>query len=174
MYNILYDNPDGWISLAILEDGVPKIDTRPINWLNDSGNPLTKEEIINLGYYGVKQQPYSFDSEKEKVIQNPLEEAIIDEENHEITVTYNVVPLSIDELSALVRSKRDQLLLQSDVLVFSDRWEKWDESKKTLIKEYRQSLRDIPDQGNFPYQVDWPSSDGIYGPNNGAEGVISE
>lgn len=162
MHNILHNNPDGWVSLAIIENGIPKIDTRPINWLNNEGNPLNKEEIISLGYYGVKKQPYSVDYEKEKVIENPIEEAIINEENHELTITYNITPLSINELSSLVRTKRDKLLQDSDVLVFADRWENWEESKKTLIKEYRQNLRDIPDQENFPNDVIWPSFSEIY------------
>lgn len=162
MHNILHDNPDGWVSLAIIENGIPKIDTRPINWLNNDGNPLSKEEIISLGYYGVKKQPYSFDSEKEKIIENSIEEAIINEENHELTITYSIIPLTIDELSILVRTKRDKLLQDSDILVFVDRWENWEDSKKILIKEYRQNLRDIPNQENFPNDVIWPSSIGIY------------
>lgn len=51
-----------------------------------------------------------------------------------------------------VRAKRNMLLDESDYTVIPDTpvsdIEKW--------KTYRQSLRDIPQQSGFPYEVTWP------------------
>ena len=59
-----------------------------------------------------------------------------------------------DELSQEARAKREKLLLDSDWtdLVHSplidEQKEKWE--------EYRQALRDISKQENFPYKIEWP------------------
>jgi hypothetical protein len=44
-----------------------------------------------------------------------------------------------------LREIRDNLLKQSDVLVLPDRWITYSEDKKTKISNYRQALRDLPD-----------------------------
>lgn len=174
MSNILHNNSDGWVSLAILENNIPKLDTRPLRWFNDFGNPLSKEEIIDLGYYGVKYQQYSFNSELEKVVENPIEDAIIDHANHEITITYSIIPLTKQELSDKVRIQRNILLQESDVLVYPDLWEDMDDHKKSVIKEYRKNLRDLTIQQGFPHEITWPSLEGIAEPKSSGQGVIFE
>ena len=53
-------------------------------------------------------------------------------------------------LPALVRSRRDSLLAQSDVYALADRiTPEW--------ASYRQALRDITAQEGFPYSVIWPT-----------------
>jgi hypothetical protein len=153
---LLFDIDPQWISLAIIENGVPRYDTTPLNWLNSEGNHLSKEEIISLGYYGVISQQITFDPEKEKVIENELNIADIDEENHTITKTYTITPFDFQELSFFVRQKRNDLLEKTDVLTLSDRWESYDDMTRESIRNYRENLRNIPDQENFPYDVTWP------------------
>jgi len=164
MNHILFDNPDGWVSLAVLENGIPKLDTRPLTWFNEQGNPLSKEEILSLGYYGVKNAPYTFDPEKEKVIELPIESAVIDEQNKEITRQFEVVPLSLNELTAFNRQKRNHLIQLTDVLVFPDLWESYDDTRRETIRAYRQALRDVPQQPDFPYTINWPSDEWVFGP----------
>lgn len=63
--------------------------------------------------------------------------------------------IEIDKESNLVRQRRDVLLLQSD----------WTDSAQTRLgnekflkwQEYRQALRDIPQQAGFPLDVVWPT-----------------
>jgi hypothetical protein len=43
-----------------------------------------------------------------------------------------------------------------DKKVFVDVWEKLSTVEKEQISNYRQSLRDIPEQENFPISVEWP------------------
>lgn len=58
-----------------------------------------------------------------------------------------------DSLVVQERSKRDALLAESD----------WTQLKDVPVEvseqwqEYRQALRDVPQQEGFPFQVNWPS-----------------
>lgn len=58
--------------------------------------------------------------------------------------------MSTEDMSLMVRAKRNKLLAQSDVYALSDRitvdW-----------TTYRQALRDITGQAGFPYSVTWPT-----------------
>jgi hypothetical protein len=55
-----------------------------------------------------------------------------------------------------VRQKRDRLLLGSDWAVLRA-FESGGESAK--LREYRQTLRDLPEQDGFPNSVIWPTID---------------
>ena len=57
---------------------------------------------------------------------------------------------TVEELSEIIRSKRNELLLQSDWMASQDRVMSQEE------KDYRQALRDITDQDTFPQSVTWP------------------
>ena len=62
------------------------------------------------------------------------------------------------ELLIEVRLKRDKLLKESDIYVLSDRWDSYSDEKKLRWKEYRQKLRDVPQE--FVEHLDnvfWPS-----------------
>jgi hypothetical protein len=62
------------------------------------------------------------------------------------------------ELLVEVRSKRDKLLLESDLYVMSDRWDKYTQNKKDMWSEYRQKLRDVPqDFSQYLDNVFWPT-----------------
>lgn len=55
-----------------------------------------------------------------------------------------------DNAASLVRKRRDDLIAQTDYYALSDR------DMPENIKEYRQKLRDIPEQPGFPYEVEFP------------------
>ena len=59
-----------------------------------------------------------------------------------------------EELAQQIRAKRNSLLSQTDYLMMSD-YPINDDNRK-LIKEYRQALRDIPEQAGFPRTITWP------------------
>jgi len=76
----------------------------------------------------------------------------------------------IEELSAQIRKKRNELLAESDNAFCIDRichdisdistttfTEKLRELSESPITKYRQALRDIPEQEGFPYNVIWPT-----------------
>ena len=54
-----------------------------------------------------------------------------------------------------VRSQRTQLLKDSDWTQLDDT--PFDNAKKMAWANYRQALRDIPDQAGFPWDIQWPT-----------------
>ena len=54
-----------------------------------------------------------------------------------------------------VRSQRTQLLKDSDWTQLDDT--PFDNAKKMAWANYRQALRDIPDQASFPWDIQWPT-----------------
>lgn len=57
-------------------------------------------------------------------------------------------------LAAAARAKRDELISATDFLVATDYPLAPDELQ--AVQEYRQALRDVPQQGGFPYDIVWP------------------
>lgn len=79
---------------------------------------------------------------------------------------WDEIPLSVEEkterqtvVANSVRKKRDMLLRESDILVMVDRWETYDSLKKDSIRNYRQLLRDLPQQTEFPFNPQFPVLD---------------
>lgn len=63
------------------------------------------------------------------------------------------VPPSLEETAALVRYQRDQMLAATDWTQMPD----IPQATKDLWQPYRQALRDIPQQAEFPYNIVWPT-----------------
>ena len=58
-----------------------------------------------------------------------------------------------------VRAERNKLLDEADVIYCNaDKWELMDEPTKTAWRDYKDQLREIPDQAGFPFNVDWPQA----------------
>ena len=57
-----------------------------------------------------------------------------------------------DTAADLVRAERDKLIAATDWTVLRDA-----KTAKTDWLEYRQALRDVPEQAGFPYAVQWPT-----------------
>ena len=70
---------------------------------------------------------------------------------------FTPAPRNLDHEWSVVRSKRDQLLQQSDILVAPDRWASYTTEKQLLLANYRQTLRDIPQNFSDPATVVWPT-----------------
>jgi hypothetical protein len=72
------------------------------------------------------------------------------------------IPPTQEELRALqmelIREKRDSLLKTSDILVLPDRWIKYTPEQQNAISEYRQALRDFPDNVVDPFNPVWPEA----------------
>ena len=52
--------------------------------------------------------------------------------------------------------QRNQLLVESDIVMLPDNYAKLSEEKKTEWATYRQALRDLPEQEGFPWDITWP------------------
>lgn len=66
-----------------------------------------------------------------------------------------VRPIDITKLAAVIREQRDQFLFESDWTQLPDA--PLTPSQKEKWIEYRQLLRQVPEQNAFPYKVYWPS-----------------
>lgn len=61
---------------------------------------------------------------------------------------------NVDLLKSDIRAQRNAILSETDYLVNNDY--PISDSDKKIIREYRQALRDIPQQQGFPKNVIWP------------------
>ena len=61
-------------------------------------------------------------------------------------------PPTYEEQSAIVRAERDRLLTETDWTQAAD----IPQGTKDKWAPYRQSLRDVPEQSGFPFEVVWP------------------
>lgn len=64
-----------------------------------------------------------------------------------------------EELSSNIRKERDALLYATDKYTISDY--PISSENKELMLEYRQKLRDLPEQETFPYNVEFPKRPNI-------------
>lgn len=62
---------------------------------------------------------------------------------------------SLESLARKARQTRDQKLAKTDYLLMVDY--PLPEEDLVSIKEYRQALRDVPNQPLFPVDIEWPA-----------------
>jgi hypothetical protein len=85
-----------------------------------------------------------------------IKEGTHGEPNHGTGEWYTTQPIEQLELEANARAQRDDLLLRSDYTDTAVQQAKMSEGQKTAWANYRDALRDVPNQVNFPYHVEWP------------------
>ena len=61
-------------------------------------------------------------------------------------------PPTDEELAAAIRAERDALLAATDWTQLPD----VPEETRALWADYRQALRDVPQQDGFPHDINWP------------------
>ena len=67
--------------------------------------------------------------------------------------TYNPDERALAQEADEVRTQRDALLVESDWAVLPDA----PVADEQAWKDYRQALRDVPQQAGFPTDINWPS-----------------
>lgn len=78
-------------------------------------------------------------------------EIVFEETDTQIIERWVVTPLTLEEKESYSRTHRDLLLRQSDSMMLSD-----SPSVPVEWLEYRQALRDVPQQVEFPLTIVWP------------------
>lgn len=151
-------NPEDWKQIANFVNEVPIIDCAPLRWYNNNGNFLSPDELINLGYWGIRPPivPLEYDSKINKLEEVDLKDCERDLDRHVIIQSYKLIDLTDDEISVIERNKRNILLQRTDKFVYPDIWEDYPQEKKDIIKSYRKELRDVPQQEGFPRDIRWP------------------
>jgi hypothetical protein len=126
----------------------------------DKTYPLdTSGDSIPDGYVKVKVvAPEESFFKKQKPIRKMPE--LIDGEWIEVYEWVDKTPNELQETFnrtvEVVRADRDTALKLSDNAVRSDVWDKYTAQEKQEWTDYRQALRDIPQQEDFPYDVEFP------------------
>lgn len=69
---------------------------------------------------------------------------------------YTPSSISQEDLAVQARTKRNKLLLESDWTQLTDVISTMDTEKLQKWNMYRQNLRNITDQENFPKEIIWP------------------
>lgn len=110
---------------------------------------LSNELLINYGVYLVKQtDPPVVDSKTHKVTQQV---ELIDSN---WTQTWQIQALPEETASKNVRAERNLRLADCDWTQLTD--SPFDQDGKLAWQLYRESLRMVPEQSGFPWNVDWP------------------
>lgn len=151
-------NLDDWKELVSFVNDVPVLNSSPLKWFNSDGNPLSPDELISFGYWGVRpaQIPSDYNPETHKIEEVDLKDCERDYDKKIIIKSYNIIELSNFEIGIIQRIKRDNLLKETDRFVYPDVWEDLSQERKNALKTYRQLLRDVPQQDGFPTNIEWP------------------
>lgn len=67
------------------------------------------------------------------------------------------VQMEADRRTREARAKRDTLLHTVVDSINPMRWESMSETEKGLWRTYRQALLDVPQQNDFPTNINWPT-----------------
>ena len=118
-------------------------------WENTQDIELEKEPFIITEAFGeakptLWEAPPSYSAETQAI--TPV---VVENEDHYLR-TFEVRDYTDLELSEMLRGKRDFLLEQTDKFAMADRTINPD------MINYRQALRDLTDQPEFPRNVTWP------------------
>lgn len=111
--------------------------------------------------YAVRQA--IFDKERKAFGPAPNDEGAVAQfwSTHGVTFTQTEYVPSLDELRARAVAKRDRLLIECDYYVLPD----YPSTEEGLaaVKVYRQALRDVPQQEDFPMTIIWPTKPTVLG-----------
>jgi hypothetical protein len=149
------DLPDYWINFNITDFSEENLHTVAQDgaeraksfWENISDLPL---EVALQSPTGVaKPRIYTDAPDCDEAIQNVTFEWV--ETDDAITQTWTVSEKSDEEKANVARIKRNSLLRETDHYGLSD------VTMSNEITTYRQDLRDIPQQEDFPTTVTWPT-----------------
>lgn len=169
-------NLEDWKQIATFVNEVPIIDCTPLKWYNNDGNFLSPDELISLGYWGIRPPiiPSEYNPKINKLEEVDLKDCERDLDKQVIIQSYKIVDLTDDEISETERKKRDLLLQRTDKFVYPDIWEDLSQERKDIIKSYRKELRDIPLQEGFPRDIKWPDETVLFPPNEELYNTLDE
>lgn len=138
-----------------LTNGIPETYTiaqlRRDNPNTSMPKDMSAETLQEFDVYEVKQTSApQIDSKTHRHTQS------VELVNNEWTQVWQIVELSLDQASANIRAHRNYLLSQTDWVVTLS-YEQQLPVPQAWVN-YRQLLRDVPQQEVFPYAVVWPET----------------
>ena len=107
-----------------------------------------------------EDKKYSYNIYRLKAIyRDDLEQILNNDEDEYNKWLQRAKETEYEELSTSIRKERDALLYATDKYTISDY--PISSENKELMLEYRQKLRDLPEQETFPYEVEFPEKPNI-------------
>ena len=107
----------------------------------------------NYLYKVVESQQYDERTQKHVKLLEPVLK-------NNIVYTFEILEKTPEEINEeewqKTRTLRNELLLQSDIYVLSDRWESYTDEQKIAWKNYRQDLRNLPQSVANANNIIWP------------------
>lgn len=144
----------------------------PLIWRNVSGFNLIgddPETLKSYGWYIVDVVTPEYDTETQ--VLGPIGDPVYDSENDTVTATYIINDIPKEDATELqrrflilVRDTRNYLISQSDWTMLADIVKIKSPEWVTAWENYRQNLRDYPDQFSFGPDDLPPNFDGLVWP----------
>jgi hypothetical protein len=125
--------------------------------LDTSGDPIPEGYVRVVSAF--KGNTYSVKYIMEMPI---LIDGIWTESYREVEYTSQEIAFLKEKVDLEVRTKRNKILQLSDYKVFPDIWQAYTDQEKLEWTDYRQALRDVPDQEGFPLDVNWPIEPSVF------------
>ena len=107
--------------------------------------------LNSLGIYVIRNEIPTFNRDSHRI-----EFADVVKEGNEYVRKFSIVKLNPKFAASRIRIRRDNLLRQSDVKALTD-YPHVSEDMKNRWFKYRQALRDLTEQEEFPFNVKWPT-----------------
>lgn len=95
--------------------------------------------------------PPAHDSRTHSTVQSNF---VFNKEQGKWNGVWEIKPLPLEQASRNQRTKRDELIRETDWRFMID------QNPTPEWRDYRQALRDVPQQPGFPYSVEWPVQPG--------------
>ena len=96
------------MTYAKIENDIITVTSKP-KWFNNSGQPLSDEELKEHGYLPVEYNPPTYDPAVETLELKPNSEWVI--ETDKVVATYQVTPIPLSDLQERKRSEINSILL---------------------------------------------------------------
>lgn len=124
----------------------------------DSQDHKVRTAIIDIPSLGYRNIPYTV-SDYDPCDSELHTELIALLEKYDIREYSGKIVTPEEELAIKIRCERNMLLDRTDKYMTIDY--PISDKEKEALKQYRQSLRDIPQQKGFPNNVEWPEKPSI-------------
>lgn len=151
-----------WTHLAVVENGVVvRQDDKPLTgWFTDDGIRPTDEWLASQGYYGlfIDDRPPVSPAEGEARL-TPLDMWQVDELNSTVTATWQIYYWNEEEKEEVLRQQWKIVRAERNLRLADSDWTQLADTAQTIgayYLDYRQALRDIPENTQNPFEVEWP------------------
>ena len=122
---------------------------------------MSEEELAEWGVFAIEEQdPPAFSEQTESIQLQPpaLVDGVWVREWLVIKASLEEIESRTIEQAAIIRKQRNGVLTATDYSQLVDY--PGSDIQKQILTQFRQALRDIPQQTGFPWNVIWPERDG--------------